>query len=70
MVDWHSLPAEQKAPSGFFPQEVPVQTLPVEQAVLSAQTMKQRGPLQTKGAQVSSSGVRQLPVASQSEGGV
>lgn len=47
MVDWHSLPAEQKAPSGFFPQEVPVQTLPVEQALLSTQAVKQRGPLQT-----------------------
>jgi hypothetical protein len=43
----HSEPAEQNAPSGFGPHDVPVQTLVPEQALLSVQLAKQRLPLQT-----------------------
>jgi hypothetical protein len=46
-VDWHSMPFEQKAPIGLRPQELVVQTFPVEQELLSLQLEKQRAPLQT-----------------------
>jgi hypothetical protein len=46
-VDWHSTLFEQNAPIGFRPQELFVQTFPVEQEVLSPQLAKQRAPLQT-----------------------
>jgi hypothetical protein len=46
-VDWHSVPTEQKAPIGLSPHELLVQKFPDEQAVLSAQAVKQRVPLQT-----------------------
>lgn len=69
-VDWHSTLLEQKAPIGLRPQELPVQTLPGEQAVLSAQTVKQRVPLQTYGLQARASGAVQLPVALHTEAGV
>ena len=46
-VDWHSTFCEQKAPIGLRPQELLVQTFPVEQELLSPQLEKQRAPLQT-----------------------
>lgn len=45
--DWHSVLTEQNAPIGLRPHELPVQTLPVEQALLSVQAPKQREPSQT-----------------------
>ena len=46
-VDWHSTLFEQNAPIGLRPQELLVQTFPVEQELLSLQLEKQRAPLQT-----------------------
>jgi hypothetical protein len=40
LLDWHSGSAEQKAPIGFLPQELLVQTLPVEQLPLPVQAWK------------------------------
>lgn len=68
--DWHSVPAEQNAPFGLRPHEPCTQTLPVEQAASLPQAVKQRAPLQTKGAHPIASGARQLPLASQVETGV
>ena len=45
--DWHSVPAEQKAPLGLRPHEPCTQTFPVEQAVSLPQAVKQRAPVQT-----------------------
>ena len=39
---WHSVSAEQKAPIGLRPQELPVQTLPVEQLELPVHAWKHR----------------------------
>ncbi len=46
-ADWHSALVEQKAPIGFRPHELLVQTFPVEQSVLSLHPEKQRVPSQT-----------------------
>jgi hypothetical protein len=46
LADTHSVPAEQKAPFGFRPQELPVQTLPEEQFASIAQLPKHLVPLQ------------------------
>jgi hypothetical protein len=45
-VDWHSTLFEQNAPIGLRPQELFVQTFPVEHELLSLQLEKQRAPLQ------------------------
>jgi hypothetical protein len=69
-ADLHSTLFEQKAPIGLRPQELAVQTFPVEHELLSVQLEKQRAPLQTKGAQANASGTWHFPVASQVEVGV
>jgi len=46
LLDMHSPPAEQKAPFGFRPHELPVQTLPGEQFASAAQAPKHLLPLQ------------------------
>jgi hypothetical protein len=70
LLDWHSDFAEQNAPLGFRPHELPVQTFPVEQSLSAVQPVKQRAPLQTKGAQARASGAMQFPLASHAEAAV
>jgi hypothetical protein len=70
LLDWHSVLVEQNAPFGFSPHELLVQTLPVEQLASAVQPVKQRAPLQAKGAQVRASGAMQFPLASQAEAAV
>ena len=67
---WHSVSAEQKAPMGLRPHELPVQTLPVEQLELPVHAGSTGCPSQTYGAQPIASGATQLPLASQAEVGV
>ncbi len=66
----HSAAAEQKAPMGFFPHELAVQTFPAVQFVSAVHWEKHRLPLQAKGTQVTASGATQCPVASQADSGV
>ena len=70
LFDMHSAPAEQKAPFGFRPHELPVQTLPVEQFASTAQLPKHLLPLQANGTQEIASGATQVPVALQFASGV
>jgi hypothetical protein len=70
LTDVHSDLSEQKAPFGFFPQELSVQTLPALQLALTVHALKQRVPLQAKGTQARLSGEAQRPVASQVDSGV
>jgi hypothetical protein len=67
LLDLHSDLVEQNAPLGFNPQELLVQTFPVEQLLSTVQPVKHLVPLQTKGAQVRASGATQFPFASQAE---
>jgi len=70
LPDMHSAPAEQKAPFGFRPQELPVQTLPGEQFASIAQLPKHLLPLHAYGTHESASGATQAPVALQAASGV
>jgi hypothetical protein len=70
LLDMHSGPAEQKAPFGFRPQELPVQTLPGEQFASTAQLPKHLVPLHACGTHEIASGATQVPVALQVASGV
>jgi hypothetical protein len=66
----HSAPPPQKAPTGFKPQELALQTLPGEQFASVVQAPKHLLPLQAKGGQGTSSGATQRPVSLQVASGV
>jgi hypothetical protein len=66
----HSRPSAQKAPFSLRPQELSLQICPGAQLSAVVQAVKQRGPLQAKGAQVVASGATQAPLSLQAAGGV
>jgi hypothetical protein len=66
----HSMRSEQNAPLGFFPHELPVQTLPGVQFVSTVQLPKHCAPLQANGTHEMVTGSTQAPVALQVDSGV
>jgi hypothetical protein len=70
VAERHSVLVAQAAPLGLRPQELAVQTFPVEHSALVAQEAKHLDPLQVYGVQVMASGAAQLPLASQLAAGV
>jgi hypothetical protein len=65
MPELHSAPVVQAMPSGFLPQLVPVQTLPVVQSALVAQVVLQRAGVtvsQRNGAHEVLAGAWQAPL--------
>ena len=60
-LEAHSAAPEQRAPSGFFPQDPFWQTAGATQSASLAQTAPQAGPLQRKGAQEVAAGEAHRP---------
>jgi hypothetical protein len=70
LPEMHSIRSEQKAPLGFFPHELPVQTLPAEQFASTVQLPKHCAPLQANGTHEMVAGSTHVPVALHVESGL
>ncbi len=70
LPEMHSMRSEQNAPLGFFPHELPVQTLPGVQFASTVQLPKHCAPLQANGTHEMVTGSTQAPVALHVDSGV